>query len=92
VWSYVQDYKTYAASDSSIAIGNYSRCGGTYAWCTLPFTQSFNCRSEALRTQVWVVGDSRCSAWSGMCDVAQGAPWGGAYCGYRTSCSSRTGC
>jgi hypothetical protein len=90
-WSYVQDYKSYASADSSIHIGGYSRCTGTYAVCTLPFTQSYNCRSEALRTQVWVLGNVRCSWSAGMCDTAQGVPWG-AYCGIRTTCASRSTC
>lgn len=92
VWSYVQDYKTYGASDTATAIGGYSRCTGTYAVCTLPFTQSYNCRSEALRTQVWVVGNVRCSWSAGMCDNAEGVGWGGAYCGMRQTCSPRSTC
>jgi hypothetical protein len=91
VYSNVQDYKTYAYYDSTIALGNYARCGGTYAMCSTIFQERFNCRSEALRQQVWVVGNVRCSAWSGMCDLSEGA-FTGAYCGMRTSCSSRGGC
>jgi hypothetical protein len=91
VYSNVQDYKSYAADDSSIHLGGNARCTGTYAVCTLPFTQSYNCRSEALRTQVWVVGNVRCSWSSGMCDTAQGVPFG-AYCGMRTTCASRSSC
>ncbi|HEY5920692.1 MAG TPA: hypothetical protein VIV11_03435 [Kofleriaceae bacterium] len=92
VWSNVQDYKSFAATGSAIHLSNNGRCSGQYAECTLPFTQSFNCRSEALRQQVWVVGNVACSHSSGMCDTAQGIGWGGAYCGMRTSCSSRAGC
>jgi hypothetical protein len=92
VYSNVQDYKTYGSSDTTIALGNYARCGGTYSLCSFWWEQRFNCRSEALRQQVWVVGNTRCSAWSGMCDVSQSGVGGGAFCGMRTSCSSRLGC
>ncbi len=91
VYSNVQDYKTYGSSDTSIALGNYARCSGTYATCSTIFLQRYNCRSEALRQQVWVVGNVRCSSSSGMCDVSQGLG-GGAYCGMRTTCANRSGC
>jgi hypothetical protein len=101
IYSNVQDYKSYASSDSSIQLGGNGRCyhapdsddngePDNYGTCSLPWENKYNCRSEALRQQVWVLGDVACYWHSGMCATSQG--FNGAYCGIRTSCSSRGGC
>jgi hypothetical protein len=85
--SYVQDYKGYMAQCDNGSPTHYGMCDFTH--------HKYNCRSSALREQSWVLGNTYCSGNSQ--DTGTMCQWeednfGGAYCGFHSSCSNVNYC
>lgn len=87
VSGYVQDYKGWLDQCDGGASAHYGACDFT--------RHKYNCRSSALREQTWVLGNQWCSgssqATGTMCEYEEDN-FGGAYCGWHTTCSNVNVC